>query len=825
MDTGEINKDTLIRLETSKKVSQGEISTLIHELHVHQIELEAQNEELRNMQHRLEEVRDQYTDLFDFAPISYFIMDEKGVILNLNLTGCNLLGINRSRIKGKPFSIYITDGSKKFFAHIKKVFKTRKLESCELFLKHKNGNSFNVLIESIAEKNENGKITCCRSVVRDLTGEKKALELQRLNAALKKEKEKAEQYLQLSGVFFIALDMAGNISMINKAGCKILGCSNYNNKGESDLLGINFFDQFIIKSEQKERKAYFNKLIKDPESQPTQTQNTIVTTNGEERMISWNNTVLKDSEGIVSGVLSSGEDITEKRLAELAVIESEKMFRTLFETASESILLFNDEGKVVAANNIASKVFGYDNKEFIDKNLEEFIPSRFAKNHSKHHKAYLKNPESRTMGGGGDIFALKKDGEEFPVEISLSNIKNNNESLTMALITDITKQKAAKEKLEKLNLELEQKVEERTLELKDSQRIYKMIAQNFPNGYISVLDKEFNYVFVDGMDISKRGGKPEEFLGTNFIQRLTRNHKEDVTTKLTQVFKGKDKSFELRMDGKEYLVNAVGLSDDKNRINQILLVTQNIGRLKKAEHEIKKSLEQEQNLNELKTRFVSMASHEFRTPLTAIMNSITLLSKYVGTRDKEAKQLRHVSRIKTSIHQLTSILNDFLSLDKLETGMIEIHPSPFNILEFSLVLVDNIRGAAKKGQVILYEHTGELDVIMDKQLLKNILNNLLSNAVKYSPENGEIKLETNLDGENLTAYIRDNGIGIPLDEQDKIFDRFFRTRDAINVQGTGLGLNIVKKYVEMAKGDITVKSEYHKGTEFKITLPLSEGGV
>ena len=228
------------------------------------------------------------------------------------------------------------------------------------------------------------------------------------------------------------------------------------------------------------------------------------------------------------------------------------------------------------------------------------------------------------------------------------------------------------------------------------------------------------------------------------------------------------------------------------------------------------ALEKEKELNELKSRFVSMASHEFRTPLSTILSSAYLVSKYLLSED-QSKRDKHIQRIVSSVNMLTDILNDFLSVGKIEEGRIQVRFSSFDITELIKGLVSEMQPIAKKGQQILYEHNGDNIVTLDPSLIKHIIMNLLSNAIKFSPENSNITIQTS-NNKDLTLSVKDSGIGISKEDQEHLFERFFRGANAINIQGTGLGLHIVTKYAELMHGKISFNSELNKGTEFIITF-------
>jgi signal transduction histidine kinase len=237
--------------------------------------------------------------------------------------------------------------------------------------------------------------------------------------------------------------------------------------------------------------------------------------------------------------------------------------------------------------------------------------------------------------------------------------------------------------------------------------------------------------------------------------------------------------------------------------------------------ELTGALEREKSLNEMKSRFVSMASHEFRTPLSAIMSSISLIDSYRSSEDIE-KRTKHVERIKSSVRNLTDILNNFLSIDKLEQGKIEVEHIRFDLSEFIVDIIEEMRGMLeKKQQYISYQRNGEIEVVMDKKIMRNILLNLLSNACKYSPENNPIDIEVRRQNQRIVISVKDYGIGIPEEEQSNMFRNFFRAKNAVNIQGTGLGLNIVKRYVEIINGTIHFESQVGKGTTFTIEIPAT----
>lgn len=398
-----------------------------------------------------------------------------------------------------------------------------------------------------------------------------------------------------------------------------------------------------------------------------------------------------------------------------------EMLDALFHHATEGIIVVQGNAQIVMVNPIAEKLFGYSKDELVGNSIETLIPLRYTSSHVKQRDNYIVQPSSRRMGMGRDLYALRKDGSEFPVEVSLSHFSTSEGEFIMSFIVDITERKKQEEELQnahkeiiKLNTKLEQRVEERTEEL-----------------------------------------------------------------------------------------------------------AQAINNLAESKQEVMRALEREKELNELKSRFVSTASHEFRTPLATILFSVSLISKYDNEEDKE-KRLKHIEKIKSSVNHLTQILNDFLSLSKLEEGVIHSEPEAFEVNVFINTLAEEMKEILKKDQYINCFHSGATWVELDKHLLKNILINLLSNSIKYSPNGGEITVSSYFQNEAIVIEVKDRGIGIPEEDQAFLFERFFRAHNAGTIQGTGLGLNIVKRYIELMNGTIHFTSRLNEGTTFIIEFPIKK---
>lgn len=544
-------------------------------------------------------------------------------------------------------------------------------------------------------------------------------------------------------------------------------------------------------------------------------------------------------------------DISQRKNAETN-LRLEKSFTQLyFDIAPIIFLVLDNTGKVKSVNKFACNVLGYKENELRGQNwIDKIIPEE-----EKHEIGDVFNQMIRGVRiGTHENHILTKDGRNILVRWKNEIIydENNNPIGTLSAgedVTDLRKQEQTiidnLEKIKELNEQLEQRVQERTAALEDTlskleeankflqteitqrkaieeklennQKLYHIMAHNFPNGVIGILNRNLNYILVDGSELKNLGLSQEALMGQRIFDDLYPIVSASSEQYLRRAFAGENVDFEVNLKEKPYHISVVPIPDVKNNINEILVVIRNVADVKKIEEDLRKNLEKEKELSELKSRFVTMASHEFRTPLSTIMSSIFLLEKYTGDELNEKKE-KHLNRIKQTVHNLTEVLNDFLSLGKLEEGKIRMNAEEVFIDE----LVDNVlRGMSdvkKPGQQIEYKHTGNSQIIVDKMLFRNIVINLVYNAIKYSPNDTRIEIQTNTKDSDFSFTVRDEGIGIPLEDQPHIFKRFYRANNAGEVQGTGLGLHLVKKYSELLHGKIEFESQLGVGTMFKITF-------
>lgn len=534
--------------------------------------------------------------------------------------------------------------------------------------------------------------------------------------------------------------------------------------------------------------------------------------------------------------------------------KSSNHFAAIFNYATMGIMIVDFQGKIIAVNPFALKEFGYKENELIGKAMDILIPVRYKEKHKLYHKQYFKDPQSRPMGSTGvDLFAIKKDGTEIPVEISLSYYHDEqNEKYVLAFITNILERKKAEAEILRFNDKLETLVTQRTKDLEETlqdlavsrneleKAIYfqKALFDNAGAIIISVNENGIIQTFNHEAE-RELGYRADEVVGKYYSwifhdHDLIRQRIEEISMKLQkdipasiEIFFAKE-HFSLqnvnewlyvRKDGTKFPVQlaVTALKDKQNEIMGFMGIAFNITKQKKTEQELQEALKKEKELGELKSRFVSMASHEFRTPLSTVLSSAYLIERYTTTED-QAKREKHVQRIVSSVNMLTDILNDFLSVGKIEEGKIQVRFLQFNIRDLVIAVADEMKISLKKKQNIRYHHQGKQFVMLDPSFLKHIVMNLVSNASKFSSETSVIEIKTVAHDDYIILSVKDHGIGISRQDQAHLMERFFRGTNAANIQGTGLGLHIVLRYAELMNGTVECKSELEKGTEFIITF-------
>ena len=311
---------------------------------------------------------------------------------------------------------------------------------------------------------------------------------------------------------------------------------------------------------------------------------------------------------------------------------------------------------------------------------------------------------------------------------------------------------------------------------------------------------------------------------------------DQINNEFRLAMSGEKKQIELwftRKNGERFLarLQPITIFDEQGNMLRHLATMEDITKYKQAEQELHNALETERELNELKSRFVAVISHEYRTPLTTILCSAELLEHYTHRLTEEQK-LKHYRRIQTTTKDLTQLVNDVLTVSQIEADKQEFNPSPLDLDKFCRELKEELQLTIRSQHKLTFNSQGDgkprteetasmASAYMDEKLLRYIIGNLLSNAIKYSPKGSEVKFDLAYDQDQAILRIQDKGIGIPIEDQQHLFESFRRGSNVGTISGTGLGLAIVKSSVELHGGKITVDSKVGVGTTFTVTLPLN----
>ncbi len=535
----------------------------------------------------------------------------------------------------------------------------------------------------------------------------------------------------------------------------------------------------------------------------------------------------------------------------------------IIDTATDGIITIDERGSMESVNAAAAKLFGYDISELIGQNVRVLMPEPDAGQHDGYMANYMRTGERKIIGIGREVYGKCKDGRIFPLRLSISEVNLHSRRIFTGILHDLSEQKAAEKAL---------------LEEKERTRQYLDVA----NTIFVIIDQEKRVTMLNRKGSEMLGYTAEEVLGQKWFDlAVAPEEREGVRTRFREVMGNNHAALEYieykifnRHTGQNRLIawhNSVipnsngtvraiisaGVDITEHRaaeeriirlnaeleqrveqrteelaaaVNQLLNTNNQLKKeiqereaaenaLRASEQEIRKALAKEKELSELKSRFVSMASHEFRTPLSTILSSADLIEAY-KLSEQQAKRERHTIRIKSAVVNLTNILNDFLSLSRFEEGKIQVSPVEFDIQDFCGEIMEEIKVLLKPEQSIepLLECERQI-LVLDKKMLKNVFFNLLSNAIKYSDPGKKITCSIRTSADVLHISIADEGIGIPEEEQKHLFSPFFRAHNVENIQGTGLGLNIVKRYVELMQGNIHFESRLGQGTTFYISIP------
>ena len=541
-------------------------------------------------------------------------------------------------------------------------------------------------------------------------------------------------------------------------------------------------------------------------------------------------------------------DITERLSAEQAgkkveeaLRKSEELNRSITQSAADAIISINSDGIILTWNNAAEKIFGYSMPEIINKNLLEIIPSKYVVGHRSALKRLKTGGKEKLVGETTEIIALRKDGTEFPIELSLSSWEINNQKYFTGIIRDIT---------ERLLIEHTGRLAEETL--RESEARYRSLIEDSNDAIYLLYNRRFE--IINNKHIKMFEYTLEEMNKPNFdfSQLVAPKSRQFIEDRQKRIARGEklNSKYEftaLTKNGKELEVEVSVSYIDYKKGKATQGIIRDITERKKTEKELKRHRDQLEELviertaelsyvnaelakaARMKDEFLANMSHELRTPLNAILGlSEALQEEIYGNLNH--KQIERIKNIEESGKHLLDLINDILDLAKIEAGKIVLEFAPVNINCFCESCLRFIKQAAFKKKIrVLTNISSTIETFhADEKRMKQILVNLLSNAVKFTPDGGQIGLDVNVNEEYKTIKftVWDTGIGISPEHFDKLFKPFVQIDSKLSRQyaGTGLGLALVNNLTELHNGSIIFGSQQEKGSRFTITIPIMEYG-
>ena len=570
-------------------------------------------------------------------------------------------------------------------------------------------------------------------------------------------------------------------------------------------LGTNFLD-YIHPQDRQQNLEIFQLLIQR-QQEYCRHEVRYLTNYGGYRWVEVYAYLTVDDNGAILGTSGTLQDITENKQAAAALKENEKLFKAVFNQAFQFIGLLTCDGKVLEVNQTSLNFGGVKLREVVGQAFWETSWWR----HSPVAQGQLKEAIAQAQGGDFVRYEVDVVGAEntnVTIDFSIKPITDEIGKVVLLLLEgrDITKRKQTEEALR------------------------SSLATNY--ALINALPDLMFRISADGTFVNFKASKThnvplpsEDFLGKNVCEVMPTDVAQLTMNGIkAAIFTGELQIFECQMlidDNTCHYETRIAASAK----DEAIVIVRDITGRKQAETEIRKALETEKNLNELKSRFITMTSHEFRTPLTTILSSAELLEDFGNIWSKDKKD-SHFNHIKVNVKHMTQLLDDVILIGKAEVGQLECNPTKLDVVQFCRDLVEEIHPSfISNNHITFVSQARVLYASLDEKLLRHILSNLLANAIKYSPSGGTIDFYLSRQEQEISFQIQDRGIGIPSTEIEHLFSSFYRASNVGNISGTGLGLAIVKKAVDLHQGKITVDSELGVGTTFLVFLPLKQEQV
>lgn len=490
----------------------------------------------------------------------------------------------------------------------------------------------------------------------------------------------------------------------------------------------------------------------------------------------------------------------------LSVEEHRKLLSAILESTTD-VVAYTDPNNVIRyMNKIAMDRLGVKDQA----DLASKSPLIFFHPDDQDYMVNYVLPEAKEKGiCSGEYKMVDKNGQPFPVSFVVQCHRTSTGEAYFSLIArDITEEKAREKQLFK------------------TKQLYETLVEA-TNEIIVVFTKTGKINYVNKIAAELFGQNQQDLIGHDYTDMLNEKVQKFAST-IQKIYDTNHVAYIediVEKNGQSFWFGSwlVPIKDDTDEVVAIMSVSRDISKEKESEFSLIQALDKERQFNELQSRFVSMISHEFKTPLSTILSSVEILQNYSDQLSVD-KKLAHGKRIEKAVSVMNYLLEDILFIGRIKEKEMELRPLWIDPIEFCAGLVEETLWNDKSDHPIKFVVSGNCSkALIDPDFLKHILDNLLNNAIKFSDSGSKIIFTVDCTSTNLTFVISDEGIGIPAEDLPRVFDPFFRAKNHSTVPGTGLGLNIVKRAVELLNGSIAIKSEPGKGTQVSITIPLTIG--